>query len=196
MLLIPVGWADCSIHFRRPLDNEDMVITFGVEVPPTALPGDVASKVAIAWGTEWNASTTPGEIMVTRATARVAVEGDAPRVEEAAINITGSGTSEFAPQNCAILVRKITTHGGRRGRGRIYLPWVVEADVSDVGALTSTAMAFINTHMNGFLTKLDTADVPMALLHSEGASSTPVPYPVVSLACDPVIATQRQRLRR
>ena len=196
-VVIPVGYADCAIHWRRTGDLEDMLVTHGVATESTAT---VASDVALAWGFAWAATNIPIPVKLDRVVARVAVEGEAPLVQEASINIQGTASGNISPQNCATLLRKTTDHGGRRGRGRMYLPYVFENNVDDVGANSSVAISGLNTLCNDLLGALagtsHGAATPMVLLHRPGNTATPLPYLVTGLFCDPIIATQRDRLRR
>jgi len=115
----------------------------------------------------------------------------------------GSGTSTVCPQNTATLVHKRTSRGGRRGRGRLYLPAVPEEAVSAAGALTSGFITQVNTGMATYLEAVnDIDDVELVLTHSFDPTDPPpdstglVPNAITLLQCDPIAATQRRRLRR
>lgn len=95
--------------------------------------------------------------------------------------------------NLAILVRKRTTLGGRRNRGRFYLPFMAsEDDVAEGGFLLATPLADTQAACDDFMTELNTRDCPMFLLHADGGSPTPVVQLEVQRQC----ATQRRRMRR
>ena len=110
------------------------------------------------------------------------------------IGVTGSGSGGDVNPNQAILLRKNTALGGRRGRGRIYWP-VAEDQVGTGGALHTSPdeVAAANTAWAALLSDMTAAGYPMQLLHNVSSES---PNAVVSISCQPVTATQRRRLRR
>jgi hypothetical protein len=102
------------------------------------------------------------------------------------------------PVNCAFLVRKNTVLGGRRHRGRWYLPpaWVDENLVGAGGAFTITSVyTDLQTRLTKYLADLDTALFPMYVLHGGPGDFVPPPTKVTSLSLQPVLATQRRRMR-
>jgi hypothetical protein len=84
----------------------------------------------------------------------------------------------------------------------MYVPWIVaDGEAGDTGNVDGTALAAFNTDAEDFRQVLSLgtgidAPAPMYILHdSSGAGPEPVPSLVTSLVVDPVIATQRRRLR-
>jgi hypothetical protein len=109
----------------------------------------------------------------------------------------GASITNALPPNCAVLIHKSTARGGRRGRGRMYLPWtVLEANVDEVGVLTSTVITSHNAAVSSWQAALSSGGNPLVLLHAPGKTATPAPDPVTSMSCDRLIATQRRRLGR
>ncbi len=119
---------------------------------------------------------------------------------------TGTGTDfrQFTnatisppPNNTAILVQKRTSRGGRKGRGRMYLPpaSLHEPNVGATGDITGVTLTAHQTWADEVLAAMDLASQPMVLLHSEEAGAI-APDPVTSLSVQPKVATQRTRLRR
>lgn len=105
----------------------------------------------------------------------------------------GPRSDEMEAPNVAILVQKRTPLGGRRNRGRFYLPFMLsQDDLEENGIIGTVALTATQTECNDFLTALQTADIPMFLLHSDGGS----PTVVTSLVVQQLAATQRRRLRR
>jgi hypothetical protein len=107
---------------------------------------------------------------------------------------TGSGGvgGQSAPPNVAYLIHKATALGGRRGRGRMFLPGVADTDVGTSGELIGEKAATLNSSLFAFGGALTLAGYPLAVLH-EGAFP---PTLVTQLICDGRVATQRRRLRR
>lgn len=99
--------------------------------------------------------------------------------------------------NTAVLVRKQGDLGGRRNRGRMYIPGLaLRTLVSPAGVIDSAFLADLQTNLTDFLDNLDslTEPGPMTLvtLHSSG---TPTPASITTLTAQPKLATQRRRLR-
>lgn len=105
---------------------------------------------------------------------------------------TGGSAGAGSPSNCAYLLRKNSTLGGREGRGRMYLPGVIESTTGSDGAIDPGQRASIQDDVDAFVGALALAGLPMVILHS---SATP-PTPVTTVEVQANIATQRRRLRR
>lgn len=116
---------------------------------------------------------------------------DGPSAEVASGAAGGISGNTTSP-NVAILVHKLTAHGGRHGRGRMYLPGLGEGTVDNGGNIASGSVSDYNAALLGFLGGLDDDDVSAVLLHSDATT----PYPIIGLTADGRAATQRRRLRR
>ena len=198
--LIPVGYADCALHFTRTADLEEMLITFGVEITDPGPPGIIAEACANAYTTAWPTNSYPSALKFVRATARIAVEGGEEVVEEELVNVSGTLSTTMSPSNCAVLVQKKTNRGGRRGRGRFYVPWVDGAKVDANGILGATEQTSYQAKWTSFLDTLEagstTVPLNMVLLHNDdGITAAGQPTRVTHLQLQPQIATQRRRLR-
>jgi hypothetical protein len=100
------------------------------------------------------------------------------------------------------MIHKRTGNGGRHNRGRIYYPCVREGDADDLGRLLAGVVTAWNTSANTYISSCnDIAGVEgLVLLHSipeEGVNTGVVRAPtrITTMNIDPVIATQRRRLR-
>jgi hypothetical protein len=106
---------------------------------------------------------------------------------------TGSITGDGSSAAVAALCRKITELGGRKGRGRWYLPGMAEANVTSGGALNATYLGNLNTDLEVFRAFIDgTVDAAMVLLHNDLTT----PTLVTELVAQGTVATQRRRQRR
>jgi hypothetical protein len=107
------------------------------------------------------------------------------------------GTVSDSPitSNCALLVKKNTALGGRRNRGRFYAPptFLNEGAVDASGNIAAGPLATLQTLWTNLFNELATADLEPQLFH-QGAGA-PVPTPIVAFTVDPMIATQRRRMR-
>jgi hypothetical protein len=115
----------------------------------------------------------------------------------------GDLTGDVEPSSVAVLARKVTLTGGRRGRGRIYFPWILPHDkVDDVGQIDPTFKVTLQNMANDWMVLLSSARggvqaTPMVLLHnSEGSTTAPGPSAVTGLVIQSLIGTQRRRLGR
>lgn len=195
-VLIPVDCAQIAMRWSLAGDSEWMVSTLGVSTPTTdPTPSELAAAVGVAWdasalttagnmGAGWSAGT----VMVTVMT------GTGPVLFEVGTPLAGSGAGTTLPNNCAVLIRKQSAVGGRRGRGRNYLPsaYLPESTVNQVGTIDPAQVSNITTWFGTFWDGLEDAFLYPSLFHSDVAVHTPL----LGFTVQPKIATQRTRLRR
>lgn len=183
-------------------DPEPFACTFGIETDLANF--DMLEHVNHVFAA-WSGSIRPWQstnLTLTKVIGRFGQDAaDDIIVESDLTPINGAQSGSFLPQNCAWLVKKHTAFGGRRNRGRLYVPYaILESNVSDIGVITPA----VQTNLEGaaddlFDGLLSTAGglepaTPMVILHR---SVVPIaPTLVTSLSSEPVIATQRRRLRR
>lgn len=120
------------------------------------------------------------------------------------------GAASLSP-GTACLVEKITALGGRRGRGRTYVPGVYEGWANDAGVLDAGAISALSSSFDTMGLQAGIGGWPIFLLHgpktmwvlnSNGqprrvptAGVEPPPTAVTDFVPDPTISTQRRRLR-
>src|SRR4030095_10322271 len=95
----------------------------------------------------------------------------------------------------ALLVKKLTARGGRKGRGRFYYPDVQEAAVDASGTIDSSSLAGYQTRWNDWMRDIvggDGLGLPV-LLPREGSHGSP--DEILSTPVQAKVATQRRRLR-
>nr|CRY96696.1 hypothetical protein [uncultured prokaryote] len=198
-LVIPPGFAQCSVEIRNSGDPNPWYVTYGLDV--SGVGGDF-EEAAFAAGSAW--TSTVGLQLATTSTfiqARLSVgqDGGPPLTVIAPLVGAGTSTAPMLPQNCAALYDKGTALAGRRGRGRMFVPNILkETTVSDVGVMTPASRTDLQVQATAFLNELNNGDpfpaTPMVLLHNEGPG-VPPPTPVTSFTVQAVISTQRRRLR-
>jgi hypothetical protein len=201
-MVTPAGFASVIESLRLAGDPIDHAVTYGLEIdqlnPPTmislleSVAGAFNSNVMPTMPTQYTHVNTHIEWSVLAPPAPQLVGDRASSAQG------GNALGGLIPQNSAYLIRKNTALGGRRHRGRMYLPGVGEASVNDNGVLTQARTEEINPAVGNWLAALraSAAVVDMVLLHaSSPLSPTPAPTAVTSLAVQPQIATQRRRLR-
>lgn len=194
-LLIPPGYAHVIIPMKHASTPRAAAVTFGIENNTVGfLTPSLVNDIQDAFTSAWNADSN---VTVGPSIARFGQEGEEPLSVTGTATFTGTFTTNALPSNSALLVKKLTSRGGRRGRGRMYIPWVVdETSVDEVGAIDSTTLTAYQDRAINFAVNLTTNDTPMVLLHDADGSTAPgSPNLVTTLIPDPVIATQRRRLR-
>lgn len=190
---IPPGYGQAKLIFSLAGDVEEMVSTFGFDHSLNAVPGYYADAIRLLW----IANFTAGDL--SNAYSFLGVEctvntGGVLHTGESRVTTAGGLAGAPLPQNCALLLKKVTNAGGREGRGRMYLPagYLPEGSVSSIGVVDPSAVTAYQTKATDFLGDMDTAGHAMVLLHGD---PTNTPDEVTGLTVDRIIATQRSRLR-
>lgn len=212
-LTIPAGDALVSFELRVTGDTQPMFCTIGAR-PLTGPYGTTQLTDLYNAFRDKIMTSLCSTVQLYAAVARVRQDGGDDLLVEyrPATQTPGSSAATAMPQNVAYIVRKTTARAGRRGRGRMYLPGVPEANVDQAGAVAGATITFINTELSGFLTAvIDTQD--LLLFHDNASSSTtsvvgptrtvtttqgaagPSPDVITGLSIDPRVGTQRRRLR-
>jgi hypothetical protein len=193
----PPGFADVSMRLNLATYNRPAFITYGVN--PTATdPQTIASSLISAWtdtgsmNSKLDSNVTMSEVIV-----RLGTDGGEDIVGSVVNAIAGTAGLTSPPPNVSVLVYKRTARGGRRGRGRLYLPWFIGASViGEDGVINATSVTQLATSVGAWFTALQTRNVPMYLLHAPGKTTPGAPNEVTSLVVSNVIGTQRRRLSR
>lgn len=196
----PVGYAHFLIEIDLDNDEDAFAVTHGLQTDlASASAVEHCNKVMSAFGGAWD-QVLSNNAQVSRAIGYFGQDGtDDLIVESDLVAIPGTSAGAKLPQNCAALVKKRTGLGGRKNRGRVYIPNVLnEAEVSDTGVITGSTVVNFQTYADQWFVNV-TGTVgglypatPMVILHRDGSA----PTAVTQLVMDPVLATQRRRLRR
>lgn len=200
---IPNLFAQVSIRLQHVSGSHVGAVVFGI-ADTDGLTDAVltADKVTQNYLDTWGVLTDAG-VAIGPTTIQVGVGSGAPVSFVGTLSDEGAIATEVLPSNCAALVSKTTFTGGRRGRGRMFIPWTLaEGAVNEVGQISSTALANQQTAADDFLAALAAAGpssdaTPMFLLHnSEGETPPGSPSEVTALTVSPLIGSQRRRLGR
>lgn len=192
-MIIPSGYAQANWKFTGSALPFGAEITLGLNVSGAGSdPSAVASTCIIAWVDNIQAVTPPS---ITLASCLVKYgPNNTGAAAEVASGAAGAGSGTVQTPNTAYLIRKLTTAGGRAGRGRFFYPGVTEANVNDAGIIDSTPLGILQGVWDDFLADLTAADLFPVLLHSAG-SPISGPNTITALQVDNRVATQRRRLR-
>lgn len=203
-LIIPVGFGQAVYQLRLTGDNEPMVVTMGHDLAEV-VGGDyqtIVDRLHTSFGLEMMPRVA-SNYTFEATFLYVGQDGGPPAVFESTEDpVTGGMAGNPLPQNSAMLFRKRTSAAGRRGRGRLYLPGIQEQDVSALGVIDGAVVTALQARADAWMDWLTGVEVgsvayPPVILHrTEGIGVEPPPTPVTALVIDPVIATQRRRLRR
>jgi hypothetical protein len=210
-LLIPPGFAQVTFNHQYVEGAEPAICTMGMDLNSYA--GTLtaaADEIATAWSSIVRFEMSNAVIFLG-AVLRVGVAGGEPATYEAPRNVNGQDVRAQLTRNTSLLVKKVTARGGRRGRGRMFVPGLLpEFEVDQAGNLTAALIGGLQTVFNNLDTALTGIGGGMQLLHDDQVvtSYNPVtgkpvtstinpgpPDPVFQLVVDPRAATQRKRMR-
>jgi len=107
----------------------------------------------------------------------------------------GAATGEFSTPATAVLVTKQTIIGGRKGRGRMYVPGLPEADLLPGGVIPGPTVDAWNAALSDLLDDMEAAGLFPRLLHGV-YDPQPDPYNILAMTASNKAATQRRRQRR
>jgi hypothetical protein len=200
---IPNLFAQVTVKLQHVSGSHVGAVVFGIAdtdglTDAIATADKVTQNYLDTWGVVTDLGVAIGPTII-----QVGVGSGPPVSFVGSLTGTGTITGNVLPSNCALLVAKQTLTGGRRGRGRMFIPWVNdESNVDDVGIISSGSLSALQTAADDFLTALadpgpSSDATPMFLLHNtEGETPAGPPSEVISLQCSQLIATQRRRLGR
>jgi hypothetical protein len=197
-VLIPVGYGLAAIHWRCAGATADSISTFGYN-PDTLDPSEHANELYDAlWAGTGDARPCSAASMSTEwsflGVSVTEMDESGPLIGEFFSTVVGTATAAPVPINSAVLIRKNTASGGRKNRGRMFVPPIrpIESGVDALGNIDSDQVTAIQSRWDLFFSGLaDDGPGPMVVLHSSAGT----PTVVTSLAVQGTLATQRRRMR-
>jgi hypothetical protein len=197
-LVIPPGFAQVIHELTVTGDNEPMITTIGLDL--SGLGGAFATAAEDAYNAFSSnfMAGAPSAVTLTQTILRIGQDGGDPLVVAEPGSSAGTGGATYLPQNSATLVQKRTALGGRKGRGRMFIPYLLEEQHVDlVGVISGVRLTSLQTAADGYLADLQLIGGGPVLLHDDATVGVlPAPTPITSLVVSNRIASQRQRLRR
>lgn len=196
-MIIPVNWANWITQYTFEGDAEPMITTMGVNVSTWG--GDYAD--GIEWLNDlWYdcfQGSTSDTVTIGPASLAVGQDGGDPITYEDPDSQAGSAPSFPMWPNSAVLIKKSTASGGRRNRGRCYVPGLaIRSLVSPAGIIDSAFLADLQTNLDTFLATVNAGTgfnpTNLGVLHSEPPAA---PAVITGLTADAKVVTQRRRLR-
>ncbi len=197
------GSGEMTIAFTGVGDPEPMLCTCGFKQAtlPTltqaeAIKTNIASILAPVISTQYTLKTVALRWQAD-ATSQV-------YVETVSAGSSMSASSSALPSNCAVIVRKRSTFGGKKHRGRMYFPGVPEESVDWNGDLTTTFRTDWQTRATSIFGTWTSTLGMLVIHHSKKVvvdgkerweiDPTQTPTEVTSFAVPAKIGTQRRRM--
>lgn len=191
MVSIPEGCGQFTLFFGGPAMPRGGVVTIGFTNDADQSAAGCVADFVTAFTASGIMANLSSAIETTKARAKLGPDDTGPFAEQA-MSIGGGGAATAVSPQVSFLVRKQTTHGGRKGRGRFYLPGVLEADVGSGGLVAPLVVSALQADVETLRTGMEGLDIPPALLHDDLVTGA---YPITGFVVDPTVATQRRRLR-
>jgi len=193
MSFIPSGYGEATLEIRGG-PSDPINIVFGYEFGIiNQTPNENAQNCYESFFGGSNIwSRMVGPLVGTKCTVNENHSGTTLTGEYALTTPTGSPGLLALPPNNAVLIRKVTSQGGRQGTGRMYVPGQIETEVDSLGLIGAASLANVQAGATGMHGDLEANAIPMYLLH---AVAGPSPVLVTALSVQPLIATQRRRIR-
>lgn len=197
--IIPSDFGSAALVFDSSAGTQPFITTLGINL--SNADGDyvgAANNVKGAYATAFSTSWT-NDLTLTKCILSVGSDGDGyPTVDSDTPAVPGTGSGDYLPLSNCLLVNKRTAVLGRKGRGRFFLPGLLKDNMVDVsGRVGQTTIEAYDEVLEEFMSLLLTSgglgvDTSPVLLHSV---QFPVPTPITSFVCAPLIGTIRKRIR-
>lgn len=189
-MIIPAGYAQALCVFTGNGVPNGAAITFGIDhgVEPSA--NDVADRISTHVGA-WVCGLQSSEIALTEVQVKFGPNNTGLTGVWSGSVVGGDGAGAGAAA-VALLVQKRSDFGGRKNRGRFFIPGIREARIEPGGHVDPTFLTSAQTSMTSLKVDLNSDGLPMVILHN--AAGTPTA--VESLNVQSMVATQRRRQRR
>jgi hypothetical protein len=195
-LVIPPNYSQAVFRWGLAGDAETMVNTLGLDTTSVTLWEALVDSLAANTRTSLPVSVILTGYSFQGVTLYRGQDGGPPAVYESpAVTHAGTNAGPPLPPNCAFLLRKRTALGGRKGRGRMFIPagvGVGEDSVPSTGVLLEAQRAPLATRYNDWINSLGPSPV---LFHDSATPGSTAPTPITSFTLEARLATVRRRLR-
>lgn len=190
----PTGYAQASYVFTMDGIDGEAISTMGWKsdaLDPVFNQGDVDNLFDefVAQGL-WALQASSVIFLEVRLTPGPSNAPLATLVSSGAAVPGGEGGDQLIPNTTPIL-KKTTALGGRKNRGRMYLPVLRDGHVGPDGLIDATPLGDLNTAIDDYVTAMNGHDMTAFLFHD----SAEVPTEITGLVFESKVGTQRGRLR-
>lgn len=197
-MAIPLGEFLIAHRWKLDVDPEPMISTYGIRNP--GAPGDVEgtlNDVAAAFDSSYygDAASYREDWTYLGFLASLMTAEGVLTFEKPANRPSTASDDRSCPTNCALLIQKKTPFGGRRNRGRMFLPagYLPELFIGAAGNIDGASLIDFQNGADEWLAALSLAGLEMTIHHATAPFAS---TEVTSLVVSDTIATQRQRMRR
>lgn len=192
---------------RHSLVGRDAQVTLAA----IAAGGETAQDIADDFQANWNTNIAPALDNNVLSLPPLVRLGDGTNVPGVAVGVGAAVAGTFSgadlPPQVAVLIKKNTGIGGKKNRGRIYVPWQVPGSVVDErGTILAANVTAIQSNFTALLLQMQTDLAPMCIPNKTLVLTPPDVHPhvtainagpnVITLTVETVVATQRRRLPR
>lgn len=195
-LVIPPNFSQAVFRWSLTGDAEVMVNTLGLDTTDVTLWQEMVDALADNTRTALPVTVILLGYSFLGVTLYRGQDGGPPVVYESpAVVHSGTNAGPALPPNCAFLLRKRTSLGGRKGRGRMFIPagvGVGEDSVPATGVMAEAQRAALETRYNNWITLLGPEPV---LFHDSESPGSTTPTPINTFTLEARLATVRRRLR-
>lgn len=195
----PAGYFEAVIVMKATAGIRENTFSIGLE--DTLIVDPDPNEVAQAVYDDFHDTTAPGattqiannwQLLGVRCTK---MTESGPVVGEFMATVTGTNAINALPNNTSLLVAKRTASGGRRNRGRMFVPpfRLDEAAVDTIGKIDPATVTTLQTRWDAFRSLLIASGFAPLLFHSKPPYT---PTPITQFQVQPLCATQRRRMRK
>jgi hypothetical protein len=194
---VPEGYGEIAFRTAITGDAEEMLCTLGFDFQQLE---NVSQGGVEAIANAWQSTIVPRQ--TSEATFKgvfVALGPDGLGLRfQVDRNVLGGVAAAPVPPNTAVLAQKKTAVGGRRNRGRMYIPGIPEGMVSGAGFIDLATHALWATAVTNLRAEVAALSfVGECVIFHTTAPGLPglTPTAISSMSVSTKVATQRRRLR-
>lgn len=197
---VPLGYAQARFVFTCAGLVDPMGCTLGV-VQVNANPANAAGDINQAFVENiLMFSTLMAEGWTYLGTDLTTQLQGGPSMDHVGVPLSGTIPSATPPPNCALLIRKVTALGGRKNRGRMFMPpaTTYETQVDNAGFFAGATVTALQERWTNFFDALVAAGHTPYLFHQydpDLGELPEIPTEITSLSVQSQLATQRLRMR-
>lgn len=195
-LIVPPGFGLAAFTFSGAPGTAPYVTTMGTELDlgeVTAV--QAANNIKFHYADNLMPRTS-NQLTLDRVQLYVGQDGPSGSVDSDTPPVTGGRTGNFPPTAQSLIARKVTSNLGRRGRGRMFIPGILEeSEVEQTGGITSASRTLVNGLLTGFIEDWGLAMPGVGqpvLFHSSAPAD---PTPIEGLVAADLVGWIRGRIR-
>lgn len=194
MPLIPPGY--CQITWRATNEANGQIMNTSLGASVEGLSQDAVDSTENAfWDNEMGGLMWEGWHSIGCLVKVGTSDPSEPITYESRNQGVGEATGAPSSPQVAVLVKKTTLRGGRRGRGRMYIPGPQELWVNGGGQIDPAGLLAYQSAVTDLQEQLELLGCypSLYILHTTAADGPP--DEIVSMGVEGMVATQRRRLR-